>query len=58
MSGELEKFLAQETPEALAEKIMFSLDYIWDKEFDSFVQSTLNQYEGSRIVEKYIENFA
>jgi glycosyltransferase involved in cell wall biosynthesis len=58
MSGELEKFLARETPEALAEKIMFSLDYIWDKEFDSFVQSTLNQYEGSRIVEKYIENFA
>ena len=58
MNGKLKKFLAQETPEALAEKIMFSLDYIWDKEFDSFVQSTLSQYEGRRIVEQYTDNFA
>ena len=57
MNGQLEAFLAKETPEALAEKIHHALFLEWDDNFAVFVQETLNKFDGKNIVNQYIQEF-
>jgi glycosyltransferase involved in cell wall biosynthesis len=57
MNDKLEPFLAEETAEALAEKINQALQYQWDDYFSDFVQSTLSKFDGKIIVNHYIQEF-
>ncbi len=57
MRGYLEPFLSKETPEDLGEKIAFALNFEWSDNFDSQVQRTLEQFDGPKIVERYIQEF-
>ncbi|WP_375321560.1 glycosyltransferase [Aliivibrio logei] len=57
MNGQLEAFLAKETPEALAEKIHHALSLEWNDNFAVFVQETLNKFDGKIIINQYIQEF-
>jgi glycosyltransferase involved in cell wall biosynthesis len=57
MNGELEVYLSQETPEALADKMILALNTAWDDDFDRFVNNTLLKFDGSIVVQQYIEEF-
>jgi glycosyltransferase involved in cell wall biosynthesis len=57
MNGQLEPFLTEETPEALAEKIHYALQQEWNDTFSNFVQETLNKFDGKIIVDQYIQEF-
>lgn len=57
MQGALEPFLAQETPESLAESIDMALNSPWNAEFDSYIEETLNRFDGKTIVNQYINSF-
>ncbi|WP_174244350.1 glycosyltransferase [Vibrio atypicus] len=58
MNGALEPFLAKETPESLGEAINFALHHEWDTSFNGYVQETLDKFDGKKIVEAYIDEFA
>lgn len=57
MNGQLEPFLAEETAEALADKIYLALQQEWNASFSHFIQETLNKFDGSIIVNQYIQEF-
>ncbi len=57
MNDYLEPFLAKETPEDLGEKIVFALNFEWNNNFDTQVQQTLDQFDGQKIVSRYIQEF-
>ncbi|MFT6926337.1 MAG: glycosyltransferase involved in cell wall biosynthesis [Psychromonas sp.] len=57
MNGQLEPFIAKETPEALAEKMNLALKLKWNQTFSDFVQATLNKFDGKIIVKQYINEF-
>lgn len=57
MNGQLAPFLAQETPESLAERIHYALQQQWDDSFTDFVRQTLKKFDGKIIVKHYIQEF-
>ena len=57
MNGQLEPFIAEETPEDLADKIKMALLMEWDEPFSNYVQSTLDKFDGKNIVKQYIDIF-
>ena len=57
MNGQLEPFLAEETAEALADKIQLALQQEWNTSYSNFVQETLNKFDGKIIVKQYIQEF-
>ncbi len=57
MQGDLEPFLAQETPVALAEVIYKALQQPWDDAFNHYIDSTLLRFDTQTIVSQYLEHF-
>ena len=57
MNGELEPFLSEMTPDALAEKIAFALAFEKTAEYEQDVERVLSQFDSLKVVEKYIEEF-
>jgi glycosyltransferase involved in cell wall biosynthesis len=57
MNGELEQFLAQETPESLGRTIEYALKFERTTEFNEFVRETLQHFDGTTIVNNYLKEF-
>jgi len=57
MNGELEPFLSEMTPEALAKKIAFALSFEETDSYHQDVERVLAQFDSIKVVEKYIEEF-
>lgn len=57
MNGQLEPFIAEETPSSLAIKINFALEFEQNESFKDFVQKTLNKFDGKVIVSQYLNEF-
>ncbi|WP_438462249.1 glycosyltransferase [Marinomonas sp. PE14-40] len=57
MNGELELFLSEMAPNALAQKIAFALSFKETEEYTKDVERVLSQFDRFNIVEKYIEEF-
>lgn len=57
MNGALEPFLALETPQSLGEKMHFALNQPWDNEFNHFIQTTLNKFDGKQVARDFIDEF-
>jgi glycosyltransferase involved in cell wall biosynthesis len=57
MNGELEPFLSEMTPEALAKKIAFALSFEETDSYNQDIERILAQFDSFKVVEKYIEEF-
>ncbi len=57
MQGQLEPFLSPETPEALAEVIVKTLNQTWDNNFNKYVEATLLKFDAQTIVNQYLQQF-
>lgn len=57
MNGQLEPFIAAETPKDLVQKINLALQLKWDQPFSNFVKNTLNKFDGKLIAKQYIKEF-
>lgn len=58
MNGQLESFLSDMTPEALANKIYYALSFNINPEYINDVDRILSLFDGTQVVEKYISEFA
>lgn len=57
MNGELEPFLAKETPDSLGTTINEALNFKESDAFSHFVQDTLKRFDGKTIVDNYLKEF-
>lgn len=58
MQGELGQYLAEMTPEALAEKMWFALNAKQNDAYNDCVARSLAQFDGKQIVNTFIDEFA
>ncbi|EKO3948578.1 glycosyltransferase [Vibrio fluvialis] len=58
MQGELDQYLTDMTPEALAEKMWFGLNSSQSDSYNDCVARSLAQFDGKQIVNSFIREFA
>ncbi|MFV0573840.1 MAG: glycosyltransferase [Vibrio sp.] len=57
MNGYFEQFLAEETPESLAERMLFALNTPNDEQYQMHASQTLNEFDGKEVAQKFISTY-